>query len=833
MLRLITSLIAILCCPFFLNAQLLSPSEFLPHDHGDQFTPHHMVVDYVYHVAENSPKVKVEQYGLTNEDRPLLLVYISSEENLEQLDAIRQNNLRKTGLLNGSGDTSLDRAIVWLSFGVHGNEAGASESSMSTLYELVRPGNSKMEEWLKNTIILLDPSLNPDGYSRYTHWYRGVSNLHPSPENDTREHNEPWPGGRVNHYLFDLNRDWAWQTQVETQQRNELYLQWMPHIHVDYHEQYPNSPYYFAPAAAPFHEYINEWQRDFQLEIGHNHARYFDREGWLYFTREIFDLFYPSYGDTYPLFHGAIGMTHEQAGHGIAGRAYIMENHDTLTLADRIAHHTSTAMSTVEMASVNADRIVKHFEDYYDTALNNSGNGYKTYIVKADNPIGRMKALLDLLDRNQIQYYKANSPMKVNAYHYLDTREGTAQINEGDLIIPANQPMSVMTKILFEPEPFLEDSLTYDITAWALPYAYGLEAYATNQKINTSSTFEMAPYTPQKRTTPYAFAIKWDAFSSAKVLAALLKEDIRVRYSNAIFTLEGQEYPRGTLLITQADNRKNSKWASTVTTIADQHQQNIQPISTGFSDSGTDLGSSMISYLEAPKIALLSGESTSPYSFGEMWYFFERNLEYPVDVYNADQLSSIDLSNYNTLILPEGGYRWNDALVKKVDSWIKKGGKLIAVGGALNSLAGKDAFAITSKNAPVKEETTYIDTDHHYAGQARRAISSSIPGAIFNVHLDNTHPLAYGLGGKYHTLKTSSNSFELLDDGWNAAYLKGAQDPVGFAGSKALKRVENSLVFGLQEKGSGSVIYLVDDPLFRGFWENGKLLFSNALFMAN
>ena len=832
--RLLLFLVLSGLCFSGLNAQVQSPDAFLPTAFGKIFTPRHLHVDYYQYVASQSPRVILEQYGSTNEKRPLLLAYVSTPENLAQLDDIRKNNLAKTGLIEEGANEALDKAIVWLSFSVHGNEAGAAESALSTLYELARTDRPDVEKWLENTIVILDPCINPDGNARYTHWYRGVANQHPSPETQTREHREPWPGGRVNHYLFDLNRDWAWQTQVETQQRLPHYHDWMPHIHVDFHEQFPNNPYYFAPAAAPFHEYISEWQRAFQFDIGKNHAKHFDQNGWLYFTREIFDLLYPSYGDTYPLFHGAIGMTHEQAGHGLAGRAYIMENGDTLTLQDRIDHHTTAALSNIEVAAENADAIVQEFEKYYQKAVQSPQGKYRSYVIKASNSSNRLKALCELLDRNEIKYFKAESPVTVNAYNYLTQTERKSQVNEGDLVVSAHQPLSVMVQVLFDPTTFVEDSLTYDITAWSLPYAYGLDAFATSQRIEGNSVFSISDYqAPTNNKSTYAIVASWNSFADAQFLSALLRADIKVRYAKSGFTIAGQSYPRGTLVITKADNRKNSSWLTTVNKIARRQQININPVRTGFSDDGTDLGSDAIAFLQKPKVAILSGDATSPYNFGETWFFFEQSLEYPADIYDANQIGRLPLENYNTLVLPEGSYRWNEATLNKINTWVNKGGRIIALGRAVGSLSGQEGFSIKKKEANYKEEN---HEDHHhpssYAGQARRDISNSIPGAIFKVELDETHPLAFGFDGHYFTLKTRSSSFNLLENGWNAGYLNDELKPIGFAGSNALKRVENSLIFGIENKGAGGIIYLVDNPLFRGFWDQGKFLFSNALFFA-
>jgi len=300
-------------CTILSAQDLQSPSEFLGYEIGTEFTRHADVVSYFKQVAEQSDWVTYQEYGKTNERRPLTYAVISTPENLANLENIRTNHLKNAGL--ESGTASSDKAIVWLSYNVHGNEASSTEASMLTIYDLI----TTKKDWLKNTVVIIDPCVNPDGRDRYVNWYNQVKASPYNTNPEAIEHNEPWPGGRPNHYLFDLNRDWAWATQVETRQRLKVYNMWMPQIHVDFHEQGINQPYYFAPAAEPFHDIITPFQRDFQTQIGANHAKYFDKNGWLFFTRERFDLLYPSYGDTYPTYTGAIGMTYEQAGNGDAG----------------------------------------------------------------------------------------------------------------------------------------------------------------------------------------------------------------------------------------------------------------------------------------------------------------------------------------------------------------------------------------------------------------------------------------------------------------------------------------------------------------------------------
>ncbi len=825
----------------FAQNTLKSPNEFLPTDFGKHFTPHHLLVDYYEYVAANSDRVTLQQYGWTNQKRPLMVAVISSPENIKNIDAIRKNNLVKTGMI-GTEEKSTsvkDKSVIWISYGVHGNEAGASESSISTLFELANPTNKESAAWLENTVVIIDPCINPDGYSRYTHWNWNVGTKVPNPEHEAIEHDEPWPGGRTNHYMFDLNRDWAWQTQIESQQRMKVYHTWMPHVHVDVHEQYPENPYYFAPAAQPYHQHITKWQSDFQTEIGKNHVKHFDKESWLYFTREIFDLFYPSYGDTYPTFNGAIGMTYEQAGHSLAGRAILLETGDTLTLADRIAHHTMTSLSTVEMGSKNVDRIVENFEKYFKISSENPDGDYRSFVIRGSNPQGKLSELCKLLDRNKVRYGLAGKKSKgLNAYDYKTGKETNIDINADDIVINIWQPQSVLTKVLFEPEPFLIDSLTYDITAWSMPHAYGLDAFALKQKVSASSEYKtenLADLDISKQA--YAFIAPWESMDNARFLSAILKKGINVRTSHEPFSIGGRDYKSGTLVINRGDNRiYTGKLDEDIKAAAKASNQEVIPSTTGYVDYGHDFGADALKLVKAPKILVLSGEETSSNSTGQVWHYFEDALNYPITLMPAGKLSMRKLNEYNLLILPEGYYKgFSDSMLKELRTWVSRGGRVIGIGNAISVFDGKEGFnleryASESEKDAAKKQPKISDRLVPFAGQERRAISQQMPGAIFRLKMDNTHPLGFGFSDYYFSLKTSGRNYQFLKNTWNVGYIDDDVFYLGFAGSKVVKRMKGTTVFGVEKIGSGSVVYMVDNPLFRGFWEQGKFLFSNAVF---
>lgn len=804
------------------SQEIQSPSSFLGYELGTQFSRNHQVEDYFQYLSKALPnQVNLEKYGETYEKRPLYVAIVSSEENMQNLESIRTNNLKNIGLESGIGEVQ-DIAIVWLSYNVHGNEASSTEASMKTIYELL----TKKQEWLKNTIIILDPCVNPDGRDRYANWYNSTASQPYNTDQQSSGHNEPWPSGRPNHYLFDLNRDWAWLTQTESQSRINLYNKWMPHIHVDFHEQGMNDHYYFAPAAEPYHDIITDWQIDFQTEIGLNHAKYFDKNGWLYFTKESFDLFYPGYGDTYPTFNGAIGMTYEQAGHGRAGLAVLNDEGELLTLKNRIKRHHTTGLSTIEVASKNANKLKTEFVKYFKS----HNLHYKSFLLKGGTD--KIKSLTSLLDQHEIKYGFADTKT-VSGFKYSENKKGSLTTSQNDLVVSTNQPKGKFVSALFEPNGKLSDSLTYDITAWSLPYAYGLEAIASTTNIPSKMVITDQVLSSIDESTS-AYILKWNHLSDAKVLADLLKHKVKVRFTNKSITtsIPDRTFNAGSLIITRSDNDSFKNFDTTVVSIANTHNKFATPVKSGFSKKGPDFGSSSLTLINDIKVAVLSGEGTGSLSYGSVWHFFEQQLNYPIIPINTSHFGSINLDNYDVLIMPSGNYRTmlNKANQDKLKSWIKKGGKVIAIDRALNSFADKEGFALKRKTKNPSDTNTLIP----FAEKERNYSKNMITGAIFKTDVDNTHPMAFGYDKNYFSLKIGSSSYELLKKGNNIAYISNNTIPVsGFAGSNTKELLKNTLVFGEERLGRGSIIYFVDDVLFRSFWENGKLFIANALFLVN
>ena len=900
---------------------LLPPADFLGYDLGDRFTRHHDIIAYAEHLAANSPYIEWRTYGKSYGHRPLFAMFVSSEKNLRALDTIRVNNRRMAGLDAGQveGRTA---AILWMSYGIHGNEASSPEAAMQTLYELASGMESDggIRQWLENVVVVIDPVLNPDGRERYVNWFGQTQGRWPDPRLETREHNEPWPGARSNHYYFDLNRDWAWLTQIESQHRAAFYQSWMPHVHADFHEMFTND-YYFPPAAEPFHAAITNWQREFQNIIGRNHASRFDSRHERYFTAEIFDLFYPGYGDTWPTFNGAIGMTYEQMGHSRAGTIMIDGHGDTLTLADRIRNQHDAGMSTVEVTAQNSERLLREFADYFLQAQQKPAGRYSSFVISGGDHPDRINALLDFLDRQEIRYELAEEGRRFSGTHYATGQEQRRRTGKGDIVVPVMQPKGVLAHVLFDPDPsaVLADSNTYDITAWALPYAFGLDAWAVTDPVRSTGVKPARPgqgniqpahayqgsnqpnsptqsniqpgHQYQSHNQPdrpkhgrnlknagddasarvdgtkesprendaYAWLMAWGDVRDAAFLAGLLQDNVRVSITERSFTHAGRSWPPGSLVITRRANRHlGDRLPQIIDNIASRYHRDVQSVTTGLTEQGIDLGSPYVHPLEKPVVAVPSGNGIQSGSLGEIRHFFDYTLGYPLAVFHASGISAFPLEKYNVLLLPEGGYSdWSESDWDRLMDWVNKGGRLIALSSAIQKLADRDEPGISlrsldsgagregasdSSDAPdtagskqAQETETAGDSRYspRFENRRRDGLAHQVTGAVFQVQMDDSHPLAFGIGPHYATLKRGTLFPDPLQNGWNVgriaddAFLLG-----GWAGGKAQELAPGALVAGTISVGEGQIVLIADNPLFRGFWRNGQLLLSNAIFQA-
>jgi len=837
------------------HAQVQTPADFLGYELGDRFTRHHMVVDYARSLAAASDRAAWMTYGKTSEYRDLGLLVVTSPENMARLDGLREANLARA---EGRGLAADDPGVVfvWLSYNVHGNEAVCTEAALRTMHALVAGTDAAgrgVKAWLDRAVVLIDPCVNPDGRDRYVAFQDRTSGLFPDADPGTVEHDEPWPGGRSNHYMFDMNRDWAWQTQVETRGRVTAYRHWMPQVHVDFHEQGVNSPYYFAPAAEPFHKIISPWQRKCQEHIGANNARWFDARGALYFTREVFDLFYPAYGDTWPLYNGAIGMTYEQGGSGRAGRAVLTALGDTLTLAYRIENHHEAGLSTIEESVRRADELVEEFAAYHRRNVESPYGDHRGYVFPAGQDAAKMGELRRLLEANGIQYGTAPAASGVRGYDYATGRMGKYTVRAGDLLIDARQPQSGILQVMMDPDPELSDSMTYDITAWALPHALGLEAMALSSPLAVTGTWVEASAAQRKPMVkrPYAWVLPGGGADAIRGLASLLADGVTVRRAGSGFMVDGHVFAAGDFVVTRRNNETVADLAAALRRAGEAARTSMVVVSTGRVTSGHDFGSSHYDAIQAPRIATVMGPGVSSLSSGEIWHHFETSLHYPLNRVGA--IDELDLDNLDVVILPSGWYRMGEDDRNGLADWVRGGGQLVAVGGACSAFAGQDGWGLEryaeGERAEIEAAEDAIqeaadERNAHdrsaqgldplpYTDQKRDWLRHDLPGAIFRAAVDDTHPLADGYGNQYMTLRTSGRRYAALEEGNVAVLPPGDRGRPfsGHAGEMAIPAQAGSLVVGAHNMGRGSVVYLVDNPLFRAFWKSGHRFFDNAVFL--
>jgi hypothetical protein len=841
MLRtLLTLFIFSFATALFAQDTLQSPSAFLGYALGSRYTAHHRVVDYARYVASKAPATaRLYEYGRTYEGRPLLTVTFSSASNMSRIEEIRTDHLKRAQLLEGSASSAAAPAIVWMSYNVHGDEASGTEAALQVMYELANPRNTRTQALLNDAVVIIDPCINPDGRDRFASLSltRNTPGVAPDAHPDALQHSQVWPSNRTNHYYFDLNRDWVWQTQVESQQRVRYYHTWMPHVHADFHEMGPNSPYFFLPGAEPQHELISPWQREFQQVLGKLNASYFDRAGRLYYTKETYDLLAPNFGDTYPMFNGAIGMTYEQG--GADGAAYRTRIGDTLTLALRVSNHVTTSMATIEASVQQRDRHNREFDAYFNRSINSPTGTYKTFVISGDNLRGKLDEFTAFLRRNGIQYGYAKGPstgLAPTGFSYSANKVEGFAVKAGDVVVSAYQPRSVLAQVMLEPRTTITDTLTYDMTAWALPYVYGLKAYASTQRL-TVATIDQAPQVtvPTLPEQPYGYLIPYQSLRDLRGLVDLLKQGLRVRSAARSITVAGATYPAGTLLLVRGEHAKlGARFDQIVRSVVASHNLTLFTLPSGQVERGPDLGSGWINVLKAPRVAVAAGPGVYETSLGAVWYYFEQEIKYPLTVLRADQLRRARLSDFDVIILPDGNYgsALGESTLEALNLWMESGGRLIAIEGAARSFAGREKFALRAREVDTAQAKLATNPEllPKYDNRERDEVKESVAGAIFQIKLDATYPLAFGLSNPYYTLKVSPNAYGYLRSGWNVGWIEAKGPISGFAGARARKRLESGLLFGVEEHGRGSITYLADDPLFRCIWYSGKHLFGNAVF---
>jgi hypothetical protein len=816
-----------------------SPQEFLGYPLGSRFTHHDHIVAYFEALAAASDRMVLEPYGTTYEGRPLLLAVLSTPANLSRLEELRRRHLdladpARLTATERHDRTSQDPVVVWLAYGVHGNESSSAEAAMAAAY-LLAAGREQAPKMLEGALVVIDPLTNPDGRERFVASFEQRRGRVPNPDPDAAEHWEPWPGGRQNHYLIDLNRDWAWMSQRETCARVAAFRRWEPQVYVDFHEMSRRSTYFFPPAADPIHPRIPASVLSWLEVFGRGNAQAFDERGFLFYKEESYDLFYPGYGDSYPSLRGAVGMTYEMAGGAAAGQDVRLGPHRRLTLADRIARHLTASWATVTTAVRHRERLL---EDFTRSRL---GDGpATTFLWSPEGDEGTSAAEL-LLDHG-VRVERLTRAQGLPARSVADRTAQPAERSfpAGTLAVSTAQPLGHLAAALLEREAALPDSFVdrqrrrmegglasefYDITGWGLPFAFHLEVLET-----AASPAATEPVTaPLRRGEvagpgPLGFLLRPRGLAAFKATARLQREGLHYRQALEGLKIGGRSYPAGTLFVPRSGNPPGLDQA--LERIAAETAVVFEGVATSFSDEGLSLGSEYMLQVEPVRWGLMAGPGISPTAMGALWHLLDQQLELTGARLELETVDDLNLSALDVLILPPGrsySQYLGDRGTARLKRWVEEGGTLIAVGQTFDWLqeVGLTDF----------ERWRGIDPESGDGNSAVEPEPIETPGAVVATRLRSQHPITAGVATPPPVLVVGSLVIQASEDPSRDVLTARESQPVvaGFAWPEAEARLAGSLLLGVEDRGRGQVVLFAQEPAFRLFWRGTMPLFLNAV----
>ncbi len=825
------------------NASIPSPSEFLGYELGEEYTFHYQVMDYFEKLAELSDKITFHEYARTYENRSVNYAIITSEENQTNIDDIRESNLK---IANDPGSVSVsdEPIVVWMSYNVHGNEPSSSEAAMQTAYRLVAGTDSETKNMLQNSVVIIDPMINPDGRDRYVYWYKSSQANILNTNYEDLEHDEIWPGGRTNHYWFDLNRDWVWLIHPESQGRIKVYQEWMPQVHIDFHEQGFNNNYFTMPGTTPRNHELPEDYETWADVFGRGAITEFDKAQVNFETRERFDFFYPGYGSSYPSIMGGIGMLAEQGGHSMGGRAVETNDGYVLTLRQRVFDHYKNGISIVKTSVDNRESLIEYFQAARSQSTQ-KGNT-KAYILP-NNSNDYTYDVVNLMLKQGVEVEQATDDFTLrNAMNYWDGSSSSRGFEEGDFIIKTNQPAHLFINTIMRRQLEIKDSVMYDMSTWSVPIAYNLDAAWTTSNVGvetTTLTEELVhPNGVEDGNATYAYTIDWEQRNAPKALAQLWKHGYKVRSAEKGFTKDGISYSRGSLVILLGRNKhKESSIHADMKSIAEYADVEIKGFNTGRMDSGSDLGSPSMQPIDEPKVGLMMDDGFSSYTAGQIWFLFDQWTEFGISRIRSDRVGNLRWNEYDVIIMPGGGGGLNNIFSESaregLKTWIRNGGTLVATEGSSAWLT-KDQSGITPAELfeveEDKDKESEIDPAAYtrYADQEDSSGLRRIPGSGFKGIIDNTHPLAFGMKDRLYSLKFGTNGLKPNTAFSTVGYY--ATENVlasGYASNENKKNAEGMAFAAVHEMGQGKVVFLLDNTQYRMFWVGPARLMQNAVML--
>lgn len=829
------------------NSSIPTIESMVGHKFGSLHTFHSEMTDFFVAVAAASDRVELYTYGRSYEGRKLFYLVISDPDNMNKMDMIKELNLSLTDPRKTSNSDAEEIAkelpvITWLGYNIHGNESSGMEASMAVVYQLAAGEDAKTLNILKNSVVMIDPIQNPDGRERYAQYMRSVVTTKSHPQNQDAEHRTPWPGGRTNHYLFDLNRDFFLKTQVETQEKTRVFHEFRPHIVVDHHEMGLNSTFMMYPAQDPFNEYMSPLLFKWWDIIAKGNADAFDEFGWGYFVGESYDSYYPGYGESYPSINGSIGTLYEQA--SANGVSSYRNDGTILTLRESTWHHFTASMATINTASNRREEKVLDFYQFFVDAL----ESVKTEPIKeiillpGHDPQITAKLIKNML-QEKVEIRVATSEFtNKKSYSYDSKVKLSKTYPAGSYIISLDQPQKVLIKTLLAPNAKIEESFIkeekqrhenregtnfYDITAWSMPLTFGIETYYTEEYSKFQSGDNITEPTTTKGNVvdgpaKQAYLIPFEDLASTKLVNELLKGDYKVRVANKSFTLNGKAWDKGTIVV--RINRNEESIHSKIEELSNKFGVTVTALNSGLATEGIDLGSNNVRPIKKPKIAVLTDTPTRAYSYGAINYLFEREVE--VDFTRLRTRSMSSLKDYNILVMPDGNYNdvLNETQLETFKTWIRDGGTVLAIGGSVKWLISSKISKIESMNGKPDP-----------ADKDKKIKIEYTPGVILRVNMNQLSFLSYGVQKSVNVFMRSSNIYSsFADDKFKNIGTFADAEKVkmsGFIWPETEQHLAGNGYLFLERFGRGKVISFAEDPLFRASYDGLLKLFFNAVLL--
>ena len=805
------------------NQSIPTPESVIGHQVGELHVSHDKLSHYIQEVSKNSKRVKLVNRGKTYENRTSWLLIITSEQNHSRLEEIRKNHLELSNSKNRSVDVTNMPIVVYQGFSVHGDEPSGTNASLPLIYHLLASNSDETKELLNDVVILLDPSLNPDGLQRFSQWANSNKNQSLNPDSNDREYNQYWPRARTNHYWFDLNRDYLPNQLIESNFKIQTYTEWLPNIMTDHHEMGTNSSFFFQPGVPERkNPLISDLNQELTKEIATYHEDALNKIGSLYYSEEDYDDFYFGKGSSYPDINGGIGILFEQG----SSRGHIQESvNGILTFPFTIRNQLTAAFSTLNAAKSMRVKLLNYMKDFFDDQVDLNPRKSENIIFGKSKDKSTVYHLADVLNSHKIEFNNISEDIVINGNKYS---------KDNSYIIPMNQPKRTLIKGMFDTQTKFKDSLFYDVSAWTFPLAFNVK-YDYTDGLSETKISKLIDDQVDDLTKPngfvdskseYAYIFEPHEYYTQAAIYKILDHGLRVKTATREFSINGKKYDYGTYMIQVQNQKLNSdKIYDLLNEISKNYSIRFESQPTGITD-GIDLGSDYFIIVKQPKIALIVGDGVRSYDAGEIWHLLDTRYNIPITKLDVGNLGYIDLDKYSHVILPD--YNGNMINSNQIEEYVNSGGNLIAYRNSIRWVSNNiNEIKLLSYDL-VAEDVAFDEREAFYGAQ-------ETGGAIFKSIIDKSHPINYGIESSSLPLFRNSNVYMAKDEqSFNNPILYSNNSLMsGYVSEENLSLIKKSSPFKLVRKGKGKILLMTDNTNFRAFWFGTNRILLNMLFHSN